>query len=70
MGRVAQLAVHVAFIVPPQLLMIIAVIEPQRAAGAFGRGVAILELAAAGLWLLLSIVYIRADARRSGGNGG
>ena len=65
--RVAKLAVYVAVIGFPQVLMILAIIEPQRAGGAFGRIVAILELVAAGLWLLLSVVYIRADARRSGG---
>lgn len=67
MGLVGQLMIRLLLIVPPQLLMILAIIEPQRAGGAFGSIVAILELAAAGLWLLLSIVYIRADARTNGG---
>lgn len=70
MRRVFQLALHMALIVPPQLVMVLAILEPQRAGGAFGRIVAILELAAAGLWLLLGVVYIRADARKSSGRGG
>ena len=61
-----HLVIYTVVIAPIQLVMIFAITEPEWGAGAFGRGVAILELAAAGLWLLLSVVYIRADARKNG----